>query len=57
MFAARANPNPEVVSVLLKADADTDAKDIDGQRAIDYAGENESLKGTDAYQMLLEASK
>jgi ankyrin repeat protein len=57
MFAARANPNPEVVSVLLKAGADTDAKDIDGQRAIDYAEENEALKGTAAYKMLLEASK
>jgi hypothetical protein len=46
-----------VISILLKAGADVNAKDIWGNRAIDFARTNTYLKGTDAYGLLETASK
>jgi uncharacterized protein len=57
MFAAANTTNPEVLSVLLKAGANAKVQDNTGKIALDYAKENESLKGTDAFKMLEEASK
>ena len=56
MVAARFNSNPEAISVLLENDADVNVRDEDGKRAIDYASENENLKGTNAYEELSKAS-
>lgn len=49
--------SPMIVSILLEAGADAAIKNDDGKRAIDYAEENEKLKGTEAYKQLQEASK
>jgi ankyrin repeat protein len=56
-LAAFTNPNPEVVTVFLKAGADAKAKDNEGKTAFDLAYWNPALKGTDAYRHLEEASK
>jgi ankyrin repeat protein len=56
MDAARRNPNPEVISVLLKAGADVNTKDNEGKTALDYAKENEELKGTQAIKELEAAT-
>jgi hypothetical protein len=56
MWAADRNENPEVISVLLKAGADVNAKHRSGRTALDYAKENESIKGTPAYWQLNDAS-
>jgi ankyrin repeat protein len=55
MKAALSNPNPEVITVLLKAGADAKVMNAHGKTALDYAQENEKLKGTDAYNKLEEA--
>ncbi|GHS97345.1 hypothetical protein AGMMS50276_17250 [Synergistales bacterium] len=57
MLAAWRNPNPAVVSLLLNNGADAYIKAGDGKRAIDYARENNRLKGTEALRQLEEASK
>ena len=57
MWAAARNKNPEVIAALLDAGADTKAKDSQGRTAFDYAQQNASLKDTDAYGKLEEASK
>ena len=57
MFAARYNQSPEVIMTLLKAGADAKAKSRHGKTAFDYAQKNASLKGTDAYRQLQEASQ
>ena len=57
MSAAARNKNPEVIAALLDAGADTKAKDSQGRTAFDYAQQNASLKDTDAYGKLEEASK
>ena len=44
--------NPEVIAALLKYGADAKAKDNDGKMAIDYAKDNEWLKGADALREL-----
>ena len=54
--AARANENPEVISVLLKAGADVNAKAENGSTALDYARDNDGLKGTEVIKELGEAS-
>jgi ankyrin repeat protein len=51
--AAKSN-GPEVLSLLLEHGADANMTDKVGKKAIDYASENEKLKGTDAYRLLLE---
>ena len=56
MYAAAINNNPEVVIALLKAGADAKARDNDGKTAVDYAAGNETLKDTDAYRELKDAS-
>ena len=57
MFAARYNQSPEVIMTLLKAGADAKAKNRHGKTAFDYAQRNASLKDTDAYRQLQEASQ
>ena len=52
--AAYNNPNPEVLTVLLEAGADAKAKSNEGKTALDYARENEALKGTQALKLLEE---
>lgn len=54
---AEFNPNPEVITKLLKAGADPKAKDKDGRTAFDYAKDNAKLKGTEALKQLEEASR
>ncbi|MCR4818217.1 MAG: ankyrin repeat domain-containing protein [Fretibacterium sp.] len=54
--AAAGSTNPENIIALLEAGADAKIKDRWGKRAIDYARENSSLKGTKALKMLEEAS-
>jgi ankyrin repeat protein len=46
-----------VIMVLLNAGANAKAKDLFGKTALDYAKDNEKLKGTDALKKLEEASK
>ena len=52
---ARFNKYPEVIIILLKAGANGKLKDSNGHTAFDWAGYNEGLKGTDAYQALKDA--
>ena len=49
--------NTETVNALLDAGADVKAKDNDGKTALDYARENEKLKGTDALARLERLSR
>ena len=56
MYAAWYNPNPKVITGLLDAGADADVKDQDGITAFVYAQLNDKLKGTVAYQRLIEAT-
>ncbi len=57
MAAAESNLDPVVVMMLLEAGADGRAKDNWGRTAFDYAQYNAFLKGSDAYQILQEASQ
>ena len=54
MMAAEANPNPEILRTLIEKGADVNLIADNGKKAIDYAEENEKLKGTDAYNLLRE---
>ena len=56
MHKTREDSNLRVITTLLKAGADGKALSNEGKTAFDYAQDNESLKGTDAYRQLLEAS-
>ncbi len=56
MRAAEKNTNPEVITVLLKAGADVNAKNNGGKTALDYAKDNEDIKGTQAMKELEEAT-
>jgi len=47
----------EAILILLKAGADTKAKDGIGQTALDYAQNNLSLKSADALRKIEEASQ
>jgi ankyrin repeat protein len=55
-WAARKCVDEKVVAALLEAGGDARATDAQGRRPLDYAGKNEKLKGTAAYQALLDAS-
>ena len=57
MLAARYNQTLEVITTLLTAGADTKLINLDGKTALDYAKDNEAVKGTDVYQRLQEASQ
>ena len=46
-----------VVGALLEAGANPKAKDMWGKTALDYAQDNENLKGTVALRQLQEASR
>ena len=52
LLAARSNSNSDVLRVLIDNGADVAFKDKEGKNALDYADENEGLKGTDAYNLL-----
>ena len=55
-LAARDNPNPEVITALMKVGAVPKAKDSCNKMTIDYAEYNQNLKGTDAYRKLNDLS-
>ena len=57
LIKAARKQTPEVIATLLKAGADATVKNSEGKTALDYANDNDTLKGTDAYQRLEEASK
>ena len=57
MLAAAGSPNPKVISILLKAGANAKAIDSEGNNALDYAKNNQFLKGTIALQQLIDESK
>jgi ankyrin repeat protein len=57
VWAAKDTDNPDVITTLLKAGANAKAKDHMGKIALDYAKDNEKLKGTNAFKQLEEASK
>ena len=56
LHTAAVNPNPGVITVLLNAGADAKVKDNDGNLPIDYADENQVLKGTPELEALRKAS-
>jgi hypothetical protein len=55
MFAARNNPNLEIITALLKAGTNAQSKSIDGKTDFEFADENEKLKGSNAYWELNNA--
>ncbi|MGO9307554.1 MAG: hypothetical protein ACLQDL_00855, partial [Spirochaetia bacterium] len=57
MWAAVANPNPEVILALLKSGANPKIRSNEGKTAFDYARYNMRLKGSDAYLELYELSR
>jgi len=57
MAAAWRHTNPNVISLLIDSGADVNMKDNDGNTAIDFAGQNEKLKNTEALKKLEAASR
>jgi ankyrin repeat protein len=57
IWAAVYSQKPEVIMALLDAGADAKVKSKRGYAALDYAENNESLEGTDAYLQLQKASQ
>jgi ankyrin repeat protein len=55
MLAAGFNENPEIISLFLQAGADAKLRDNFGKTALDYAGENEKMRGTQQYEELKRA--
>ena len=49
---ATTNPNHDVLRILIDSGADVGIKSKEGKTALDYAEENEELKGTDALNLL-----
>ena len=49
--------NPETVNALIEAGSNVKHRDNSGKTAVDYARENDKLKGTDALKRLEELSK
>ena len=56
LMCAAANNIAEVITVLLKPGADVNAKSRERKTALDYAKDNESIKGTKAMKELKEAA-
>jgi hypothetical protein len=56
MFAVAYNDNPDIIGWLLKAGADPKVKNDAGKTAQDIARQYPSLRGTDAFRILQEAS-
>lgn len=56
IYAAEGS-GPEIVSMLLDAGADAKIENKYGQKAVDYARENEELKGSDVLKRLEKLSK
>ncbi len=55
-LAARLNPSPEILELLLNAGADAKFRNAYGSIALDYAKKNPGLVGTDAFWQLNDAS-
>jgi len=55
MFAAGSNTNPDVISVLIKAGADVNARNERGWTALKFAKDNPAIKGTKVYWELNDA--
>ena len=51
--AAFSTDDPSVVLAILNAGADPSVRDASGQRAVDFARENEAITGSSAYRRLL----
>jgi ankyrin repeat protein len=47
MYAAHYNQHAEVITTLLKAGADANAKDDEGTTALNFAQTNEAVQGTE----------
>ena len=56
MAAAMSNANPQVLLLLLENGANAKISDRSKKTALDYAKENEALKGTDAFWKLNDAT-
>jgi ankyrin repeat protein len=56
MLAVQYAQIPEVISELIKAGAEVNARDSNGKKAIDYAKENNALNHTNVYWQLHDAS-
>ena len=56
-FAARWTRDPAVVLLLLEAGADATIVDGDGFNALNYAGRNDAIKGTEALRALRAATR
>jgi ankyrin repeat protein len=52
-----ANPNHEVLRVLIEAGADVNAIDVRGERALDYSKKNKHLEGSKALKILREMTE
>ena len=57
MLAVMYNSNPSTITTLLEAGADAKALDCEDKTALDYAERDASLRETDAYRQLQEASR
>jgi ankyrin repeat protein len=56
ILAAEIGSFPEIVETLLKRGANAKIKDRSGRTALDYSEENENIKDTKAYKLLVEAN-
>ena len=54
MLAVGGNPNPEILRILIEKGADVNITDKNGKKALYYAELKDSLKGTDALNLLRE---
>ncbi len=52
LIAATKNPTPDVLRILIENGADVNIVLSNGKKALDFANENENLRGTDAYKLL-----
>lgn len=57
MWAADKTGNPDVITALIEAGADAKARSGKGHIALDLAKENRSLRNTNAYRQLSDASR